>query len=143
MKISKKGIDLIKQFEGCELRSYLCPAGVWTIGYGSTHGVTRGMVITPCEAEQLLIDDLSAPSSVVNGVRNKVELTQGQFDALVSFVYNLGSGAFRDSTLRRKLIARASKEEVAQEFDRWVFAKGRRLDGLVIRRAAEKELFLS
>lgn len=144
--ISQKGINLIKKYEGLRLDAYLCPAKVPTIGYGHTGTVDGkpvkiGMVITEKKAEELLRKDLEC---FENGVCNcvKVPLTQGQFDALVSFSYNLGIGSLQDSTLL-KLLNQKKYEDAAEQFERWVKAGGRTLEGLVKRRRAEKTLFLS
>ena len=140
MQTSQKGIDLIKQFEGCRLLAYKCPAGVWTIGYGHTYGVKSGQKISQKQAEEFLKEDLKSFEAAVSKYV-KVNLTQSQFDALVSFSFNVGSEALRTSTLL-KLLNQGKYEEAAEQFDRWVFASFKKLDGLVRRRKAEKELFL-
>lgn len=142
MKTSQAGIDLIKLFEGFRAEPYLCPAGVATLGYGTTAGVTMDTPpVTEDEAEALLALDLRRFERAVSRLC-PVPLTQGQFDALVSFSYNLGAGALQSSTLRRKLL-RGDYEGAADEFPRWVYAgRARRLAGLVRRRAAERALFL-
>jgi len=139
MKIGKQGLDLIKSFEGLQLGAYKCPAGVWTIGYGSTKGVSKGMRITEAGAEHLLKEDLMWVEDVVNSAV-KVPMSQAQYDALCCFVYNIGGGAFKSSTLLRKL-NRGDYEGAANEFRRWNKAKGIVLPGLVRRRAAEEALF--
>lgn len=141
MKTSTKGLALIKEFEGCKLAAYLCPAGVLTVGYGHTRGVKKGDVITQATADRLLVDDVAAFESEVSRLA-KVTLTQGQFDALVSFAYNLGSKALEGSTLLKKFNA-GDKSGAADEFGKWVNANGVKLAGLVKRRAAERELFVS
>ena len=142
MNISQKGIDLIKKFEGCCLAAYKCPAGVLTIGYGHTgSGVNVGLRITQEQADKLLKSDLVIHSNNVSRLV-KVPLNQNQFDALVSFEYNIGYGNFSKSTLLR-LLNQKKYEEAAEQFDKWVFAKKRKLAGLVKRRSAEKELFIS
>lgn len=141
MKTSQKGIDLIKKFEGCQLKAYKCPAGVWTIGYGHTSGVRKGMTITQIDANEFLALDIQKTEKQVSNLV-KVPLKQGQFDALVSFVYNVGIGAFSTSTMLRLLSFKKYKE-VANEFERWVYADKEILQGLINRRKAEKELFLS
>jgi lysozyme len=139
MNISETGLNLIKHFEGLRLRAYHCSANVWTIGYGHTGGVRPGDVITAEEADAFLRQDVAeAESSVSRDVR--IPLTQHQFDALVSFVFNLGAGNFSTSTLLRKLNA-GDYTGAADEFLRWVNA-GRKIQaGLVRRREAEKNLF--
>ncbi|MFA7658757.1 MAG: lysozyme [Candidatus Gastranaerophilaceae bacterium] len=141
MKISQKGINLIKNFEGCRLEAYKCPAGVWTIGYGHTRTARYGMKIDQATAEILLKQDLIIHENNVSRLV-KVPLTQNQFDALVSFEYNVGYGNFSSSTLLRKLNARRF-DEVPAEFKKWVYGGGKVLPGLVKRREAEKILFLS
>lgn len=141
MRINISGLALIKEFEGLYLRSYLCPAGVWTIGYGTTKGVRLGMKITKEQAEQMLVEELQECEDIVFGAV-KVSLNENEFAALVSFVYNVGGGALRKSTLLRKLNA-GDRMGAANEFLRWVYGGGRVLKGLVRRREAEKELFLT
>lgn len=140
MNTSKTGIELIKKFEGCVLKSYKCPAGVWTIGYGHTSGVKEGQTITKTQAEDYLKQDIRSSEVTVNNLVN-VSLNQNQFDALVSFCYNLGSGNLKKSTLLKEL-NKGNYKEAAEQFDRWIYAGGKKLTGLVRRRAAEKELFL-
>lgn len=141
MKTSQKGVDLIKKFEGCQLKAYKCPAGFWTIGYGHTSGVSKGMTITQKEADEFLELDLVIFEKQLTRLV-AVPLKQGQFDALVSFVYNLGSGTLLTSTMLRLLNSKKYKE-AANEFEKFVYADKKILQGLVNRRKAEKELFLS
>lgn len=141
MKTSEKGIELIKSFEGLRQFSYKCPAGVWTIGYGHTGGVKKGDTCTEEEAIELLKKDLEIFEHSIKDLV-KVELNQNQFDALVSFVFNVGVGAFQDSTMRKFLNSKQFSA-AAEQFDKWVHSKGVKLEGLVKRRAAEKNLFLS
>ena len=141
MSISPAGIALSQAHEGLRLTAYRDAGGVWTIGYGSTGGVRRGMTITRDQAVLRLYHDLDTAESAVNS-RVTVPLSQPQFDALVSLVFNIGGGAFRKSTLLQKLNA-GDYAGAANEFNRWVKAKGRVLPGLVTRRAAERALFLS
>lgn len=146
MQTGEKGIALIKEFEGCRLGAYRDSVGVWTIGYGWTHPVDGkpvglGMVISQETAERLLKNGLvSFERDVMKVVR--VPLTQAQFDALVSFAYNLGSRSLSSSTLMRKLNA-GDYAGAADEFLRWDKAGGKVLPGLTRRRAAERALFLS
>lgn len=139
--IGAKGLTLIKSFEGLQLNAYKCPAGIWTVGYGHTYGVAPGMRVTADEAEMFLRSDLE---SVCQTVRDAVQtpLTDPQFDAVVSFVFNVGATAFRKSTMLRFLNA-ARYRDAAEEFPRWNRAGGKVLPGLMRRRAAERELFLS
>jgi lysozyme len=141
VNISQKGIDLIKRFEGCRLKSYTCPAGVLTIGYGHTGSdVTPNMQISLERAENMLKMDLIIHCNNVSKLV-KVPLTQNQFDALVSFEYNVGYGALRTSTLL-KLLNQGKYKEASEQFERWAYAGGKPLEGLKKRRKAEKELFL-
>lgn len=139
MQISKAGLDLIKQFEGLYLNAYRCPAGVPTIGYGHTAGVAMGQTITQQQADDYLRRDVRQLERAVARLVT-VPLTQGQFDALVSFAFNLGEGALAQSTLLRLLNA-GDYAGAAAQFDRWNKAGGRVLPGLVRRRAAERALF--
>ena len=144
-KTATRGIELIKEFEGLRLTAYKCPAGVWTIGYGHTGMVdgkliSSGMTITAAKATELLKKDLASFEAAVNGCVT-VPITQNMFDALVSFSFNVGSGALRRSALLRKLNAKDYKG-AANEFPLWNKAGGKVLNGLVRRRKAEKELFL-
>ncbi|MEG6079896.1 lysozyme [Enterobacter kobei] len=146
MQTSEKGISLIKQFEGCKLTAYQDSVGVWTIGYGWTQPVDgkpirAGMTIKQETAERLLKTGLVSYESDVSRLV-KVGLTQGQFDALVSFAYNLGSRSLSTSTLLRKLNA-GDYAGAADEFLRWNKAGGKVLNGLTRRREAERALFLS
>ncbi|MCU3050307.1 lysozyme [Enterobacter roggenkampii] len=146
MQTSDKGIALIKQFEGCKLTAYQDSVGVWTIGYGWTQPVDgkpirAGMTIKQETAERLLKTGLVSYESDVSRLV-KVGVTQGQFDALVSFTYNLGSRSLSTSTLLRKLNA-GDYAGAADEFLRWNKAGGKVLNGLTRRREAERALFLS
>jgi lysozyme len=143
MKISSTGLDLIKRFEGFEHTAYLCPAGVLTIGYGSTgKHVTRGQTITQAEATALLAKDVVRFENAVNKLG--VTLTQNQFDALVAFVYNVGEGSFNASTLVKRLKA-GDMAGAAAQFGVWNKARVKGvltvLKGLTTRRAAEAALF--
>ena len=141
MKTSPKGIALIKEFEGLRLKAYKCPGGVWTIGYGHTAGVKSGMVITEAQAEEYLKADLIAFERYLNGLG--LALNQNQFDALVSFIYNVGTGNFSSSTLLRKVRENPQDNSIVDEFLRWVYSKGRVLPGLQRRRLAEMKLYFS
>lgn len=144
MKISKDGLNLIKQFEGVRLTAYKCPAGVLTIGIGHTSAagppeVKPGMTITAQDAYEILQRDLGQYENAINNLV-KVTLTQNQFDALVSFVYNVGVGAFQKSTLLKKLNA-GQYDAVPAELMKWTKAGGKELPGLVRRRRAEASLW--
>jgi lysozyme len=136
-----KEAELIKSFEGLELEAYLCPANVWTIGYGHTKGVKKGDKITKEQAEKLLDEDLAF---FRNGVKRlvKVALNKNQFGALVSFAYNLGLGSLESSTLLKMLNAK-DYQGAADQFLRWNKSKGKVLTGLVRRREAERAVFLT
>lgn len=145
MQTSDKGIALLKEFEGCKLTAYQDSVGVWTIGYGWTQPVDgkpirAGMTINQETAERLLKTGLVSYESDVSRLV-KVGLTQGQFDALVSFTYNLGARSLSTSTLLRKLNA-GDYAGAADEFLRWNKAGGKVLNGLTRRREAERDLFL-
>lgn len=143
MQINRDGLNIIKAAEGCELKPYRCPAGILSIGWG--HVIQQNETelldgITKEQAETLLEEDVRvAERTVMQAVR--VPLTDNQFSALVSFVFNIGGGNFRNSTMLR-LLNRNDLLAAAQEFDRWVFAGDKKLPGLVTRRKAEKALFL-
>jgi lysozyme len=146
MKTGLNGLNLIKEKEGLRLKPYLCSAKVATIGYGSTmyadgRKVTlKDAAITESQALELLANTLGKYEKAVNDYV-KVTLTQNEFDALVSFTYNLGSGNLLSSTLLKKLNA-GDKAGAANQFEVWNKAGGKVLQGLVTRRAAEKALFL-
>ncbi len=135
----EKAKRIIKEFEGLRLKAYKCPAGVLTIGYGHTKGVTPSMQINNESAERLLEIDIAI---VANSIRKllKVDLNDNQVQALVSFVFNIGSGNFAKSTLLKKINNKDFKG-ASSEFSKWVYAKGKQLPGLVRRRKAEKDLF--
>ena len=147
MKTGERGLKLIKEFEGCKLTAYKCPAGVWTIGIGSTRysdgsAVKQGQTLANEEAALLLLSKtLTSYEHAVNAI--KVDLTQNEFDALVSLTYNIGAGNLASSTLVKMLKAGNPKSEIAKQFLRWDKAGGKPLAGLTRRRNAEAELFLS
>lgn len=139
MKTSNKGIDLIKKYEGFRAKAYKCPAGKWTIGYGHTLNVKSTDVISLDEAEYFLKKDVEFAEKEVN--RHNLDINQNQFDALVSFVFNLGVGNFARSTLLRKIKSNANDPTIRKEFERWVYAGGKALNGLVRRRREEADLY--
>jgi lysozyme len=144
MRTSPKGIALIKSSEGLRLTAYPDPAtgaDPWTIGYGSTRGVLKGMTITDEQAERMLINDVSRFEPELDRLV-KVPLSQNQWDALMSFVYNLGSANLASSTLL-KLLNAGDYTRAADQFSRWNKAAGNELPGLTKRRTAEQALFLS
>jgi len=138
--INKAGLELIKDFEGFYAEAYICPAGVWTIGYGHTKDVHKGQWVSRQQAEELLQEDLEEAQEAVERYI-EVPLTDNQFAALVSFTFNLGAGNLKTSTLLRKLNA-GDYDAVPSELARWIKAGGKTLTGLVRRRAAETELFM-
>ena len=144
MKLSQRGIDLIKQFEGYSSKAYPDPAtggAPWTIGYGTTRGVKPGMVITAEQAEKMLRDDVEKFESGVSSLITS-PTTQGQFDAMVSLAYNIGLGNFGKSTLLKKHNARCYTC-AADQFRVWNRANGKVMNGLTKRRAAEREVYMS
>jgi len=139
MKISQEGLALIKKFEGCELDAYKCAAGVWTIGYGSTKGVKEGDTMKQEDADNLLLHEMEEYEGYVNDLV-EVDLKQNQFDALVSWVFNLGPANLKASTLLKVLNAK-DYEGVPAQIKRWNKAGGKVLQGLIRRREAESLLF--
>lgn len=139
MKTSNKGIELIKRHEGFRARAYRCPAGILTIGYGHTGGVKSGDVITEAQGEAYLRADLATAERAVNAA--KVPLSQNQFDALISFTFNVGVGNFNRSTLLRKIRVNANDPTIANEFRKWRNGGGKVLPGLVKRREDELKLY--
>lgn len=131
--------DFVKQFEGRELKSYRCSAGVLTIGYGHTKGVKEGDEISASEAEQLLVEDLTAIADDLNRLVN-VPVSEGQYIALLSLAFNIGATALKKSTLLFHM-NHGRYDEAAEEFDKWIYASGKVSEGLKRRRAAERELF--
>lgn len=146
MKISKKGIEFIKDLEGLSLKAYTCSAGWYTIGYGHTKGVKLTDKITLEQAEKLLLEDLKPIEQELSIVDALVHLNQNQYDALCSFIFNIGLGNFKSSTMR-KLLLKKEFDLVPQQFLRWnkitdpQTYKKVPLKGLTIRRTKEKELF--
>ena len=145
MSVSNSGVDIICDFEGKRLVAYDDGVGVWTIGFGTTiypNGikVKKGDTCTEAQAKSYMAHDLKKFEQAVNGAVN-IPLNQNQFDALVSLAYNIGTGAFNKSTLVKKLNA-GDIRGAADQFDVWVNAGGKRMQGLVNRRAKEKEVFL-
>jgi lysozyme len=139
MKISNEGLSLIKKFEGCELTAYKCAAGVWTIGYGHIKDVYEGQTITQSEAESMLQHEMEEYEGYINSLV-MVPLNQNQFDALVSWVFNLGAGNLRASTLL-KVVNLSDMNGVPAQIKRWNKAGGKVLEGLIRRREAEALLW--
>jgi len=142
-----RGLHIIKQFEGWSAEPYICPAGYWTIGYGSIWGLDGSRItgasnpISQDEGELFLRREVAHVEQAIRALV-RVPLNENQFSALCSWTYNLGSGRLKTSTLRQKL-NRHDYEGAAAEFPKWTLAGGKRLQGLVRRRAAEKALFIS
>jgi lysozyme len=142
MQTSENGLDIIRKWEGLQLTAYRCPAGVWTIGYGHTGpDVWEGKKIDIFEANILLRQDVRTFEDAVNRAV-KIAMSQGMFDSLVSFTYNVGAGNLRKSTLLKKLNA-GKIGEAAEEFKKWDKAGRKVLAGLAARREDERRLFLS
>ena len=145
MEVNKAGRDLIKKFEGCKLKAYKCPVGLWTISWGLTFypdgtKVKEGDVITQERAEQLFDIVLNEFAAKVDGLV-KSNVTANNFSALVSFTWNVGVGNLKKSTLLRKVNANPKDKTISAEFKKWVRANGEVLKGLVRRREAEAKLY--
>ena len=147
MVITNKLKELVKEFEGCKLKAYKCPAGIWTIGYGNTQyengkAVKEGETITLERAEQLLeVILIKFVQQIGELVKSKVN--QNQKDALTDFAYNCGVGNLRSSTLLKKVNADPNDKTIKAEFEKWIRANGKVLNGLVKRRTAEANLYFS
>ena len=145
MEVNKAGKDLIKRFEGCKLKAYKCPAGLWTISWGLTFypdgtKVKEGDVITQQQAEDYfnaIVDDFAKKVDALI----KSNVSENNFSALVSFAYNVGMGNFQRSTLLKKVNANPKDKTIPAEFRKWVRANGEVLKGLVRRREAEAKLY--
>ena len=141
MKISEKGIEFIIKEEGEVLTAYICPAKVWTIGVGHTgKDIKKGMKITKEESREFLKIDIKRFEDIVNK-SIRLPLKQYEFDALLSFAFNVGEGAFSKSTLVRKINTKAPIVEIEKEFRKWVYAGGKILPGLKARREREIKLY--
>lgn len=138
-QIPECALALIRTFEGLRLTAYRCPAGVWTIGYGHTRTAREGMTITQDKAEYLLLDDARAAGAVIDAAV-KVPLTKNEFGALVSFVFNVGEGNFRRSTLLKQLNM-GWHDQIPAQLMRWNKAGGVVLGGLSRRRTAEANVW--
>jgi GH24 family phage-related lysozyme (muramidase) len=138
MVVDEKGYNLIKQFEGLRLTAYRCPAGKWTIGYGHTKGVKKGMYISEEVATHFLIEDVQRVEPVINSYDDIYHWTQNEFDALASFAFNCGIGNLK------KLLkyGQRTKSQIADAILLYNKANGRVLRGLIRRRKAERELFV-
>lgn len=141
MKHSLQGLLLTERFEGCRLIAYQDQVGVWTIGYGHTRGVCEGMTCTQAQAEAWLLEDMRLCEACVNE-NVSISLTQGQFDALTDFCFNLGCHALKCSTLLQ-LLNKSNFAAAAKEFEKWDHAGGKEIAGLLRRRQAEEAEFLA
>lgn len=139
MNYSKTGLQLTESFEGVRLVAYQDSVGVWTIGYGHTRGVDPGMTCTQAEADNWLMCDIAYSAEDVN-THIKTTISQGEFDALVDFAFNLGAGSLNNSTLL-KLVNAGDFDAAAQQFPRWDKAGGHEVAGLLRRRLAEQAEF--
>jgi lysozyme len=139
METSKEGKEDLKGYEGVRLKAYLDTGGVPTIGVGHTRGVEMGMVATPEQVDQWLTEDLKEAEEAIERLV-KVPLTQGQFDALASFVFNIGEGQFSNSTLL-KLLNEGHYDAASAQLHRWVYDNGKKQPGLVKRRIGEQSRF--
>ncbi len=136
---SEELFNKIKEFEGLRLKAYLCPGGVWTIGYGHTEGVLKGDRISEQQAEEWLREDIMRFETEV--LKLKVCKYQGQLDALVDFAFNCGIKALKESTLLRHIKSKMPREVVAREFRKWCYAGKKRVKGLMTRRMWEISRF--
>ena len=133
MKVSEKGFAIIKKYEGCRLTAYVCPAGKLTIGYGHTKGVKKGQKITQAQAEAYLREDVTGAEKAVNAIGKG--FNQNQFDALISFTYNCGSGNLKTLCKDR------SVDQIGEKIILYNKANGKKLNGLVRRREEEQRLY--
>ena len=139
--VSSELIEKIKEFEGLKLEAYLCPGGVWTIGYGHTEDVRKGDRISAELAEHYLLEDIAKAETQV--LMLKVCKYQGQLDALVDFVFNIGIEKLKASTLLRHIKSKMPREVIAKEFRRWCYANGKRIKGLYSRRLWDIECYFN
>lgn len=146
MTLSKTGLDFIKKWESLSLKAYKCPKGIWTIGYGHTSGVKPGMQITKEEAEALIKKDVFMAESAVNELQQFFSypvMSQNEYDALVSLVFNIGTDAFRKSTLRKYIILGYPKKTIADQFLVWTYVNKKYCQGLQNRRREERQIYLN
>ena len=147
MKISEYAEEVLKEHEGLRLKAYRCPSGVLTIGYGHTKKVKPGDVIDKETAHRFFVEDVEDVERLLDAERYSSALSQGQYDALVSFIFNLGWGKFRSSTLRKKLLCNVDDLSIPNEFRRWVYGTDPKtgakvkLPGLVKRREWEASMY--
>lgn len=141
MRLSDYAFLHLKEYEGLRLESYKCVGGKWTIGYGHTRGVRKGQKIDKETANKLLQEDVEYVERFLAKEPYAEDITQSQWDALVSFVFNLGIGNFEGSTLRKKIMRDIDDPTIPDEFRRWVYSKGKVLNGLVKRREWEAQMY--
>ena len=137
MRMTKKTLEQLKRFEGCRLEAYRDPVGIWTIGYGHTTGVRKGMKISQETAEEYLVQVIESMETVIENIPGCKDLSPNRWDAIVSLAYNIGLGNFKKSTLLKKLQKNPDNPTIYQEFLRWNKAKGKKLEGLTRRRQWE------
>lgn len=140
MKTSNQGKNLIKEAEGLRLDAYLCPAGIPTIGWGHTKGVKMGQHITIAMAEDMLVEDIAPIERLLNSL--KINFRQEQFDALTSWIFNLGAGKFKSSTMYKLILENARDEDITDSLIKWTYSGNQQLSGLLKRRVAEANLFI-
>lgn len=143
MRTTNNAIDIIKRYEGLKLKAYKCPAGIWTIGYGHTSNVKKGDSISKSQAEELLLNDIKFFEEQVEALTECTLINQNQFDALVSFAFNLGIANLKKSTLLKKIKVNPDDITIRKEFLKWVYANGEKLNGLIARRECEANLYFS
>lgn len=141
MRTSEYALGRLKEYEGLRLKAYKCPAGVWTIGYGHTKDVRGGIVIDKETADKLLEEDVMYFEKYLAAEPYAEELTQGQWDALISFLFNLGIGNYKRSTLRKRILEDVNHGDIPNQFRRWNKADGKVLPGLVRRREWEAQMY--
>lgn len=140
MRTSNKGLDFIKSCEGCKLYAYRDAVGILTIGYGHTKNVKSGMTITQEQANKFLEEDIQPIEKELNKLG--INFKQNQFDALCSFIFNLGIGSFNNSTMKKYILAQKEDIDITDQLVKWHNAGGKPLLGLKRRRVAEANLFL-
>lgn len=141
MRMSDYAFLRLKEFEGLRLEAYKCAGGKWTIGYGHTKGVREGQRIDERTASRLLEEDVEYFESFLAKEPYAEDITQGQWDALVDFLFNLGVGNFLSSTLRKRIIEGVDHDDIPNQFRRWNKAGGKVLMGLVKRREWEAQMY--
>ena len=141
MRMSDYAFERLKEFEGLRLTSYMCAGGKWTIGYGHTKGVREGQRIDKRTAEKYLQQDIEYFEGFLAKEPYAEEITQGQWDALVSFIFNLGVGNYLSSTLRKKIMRDVDEPSIPDEFRRWVHSNGKVQPGLLKRREWEAQMY--